>query len=661
MGTMSRLLSNGAAVLVVMLGLAGCCECPEVPDAGGGGDAAREMGADLYMETGPAEAGGDQNKNDAAPAQQVFVGPVGVFLDPAEAKQARATGKDHFGHYLGEVLAHAGVPYKVLGRSDLTKAALLPKVAFPLLLLPTRTTLSIAEQQAIEAYVLEGGTLVVMAGPSGLEKLLGIKAASPVAEGYIGCKATSPFLMDIKDPLHVFSATPVSISSGAGAQVHADLLDTAGKPTGLAAVTRTPKGTSGGSAWYVAADLGATLVKIQQGIPITKDGPNAPDGTAPVKDGILKTDDGIVLDYTLDRSKVAGKPLFLRPVADQLKELLLRLILSTTAKRGRLLPLLWYWPGDLDAVGVISHDSDGNDTSLAQVLLAALKKLNLESTWCFIQYPDKYPTSLFSDIAAAGGEIALHYDARTPGNPKTKWGETYFLEQLKWLKAKSGQSAIISNKNHYLRWEGWVDAYRWFEKAGIQADHSKGPSKSGNVGFLYGTSHPYFPADDHLHDNRLLDVLSVNLLTQDLALTCAYELGEALVDSALAHHGVAHFLFHPAHAAKPAVAAAMNKIVPYGRNKGLKWWSVARLNTWERQRRKVSITKISAGQFTVTTPAKVDQATFIIPLGPKAINTSVKAGGKAVAHKIVSVLGTFVLRFTLDLSSGATVVEVNYT
>jgi len=642
--------------LLGLLLVTGCCDCPEhqgaAADAAPADSARAEAGS---PEAGQLEAGADQGLTpDAAPTKRAFLGPVALFLDPAEAKQARAAGKDFHGHYIQEVLAHAGVPYQVIGRSGLSG-----KGAWPALLVPYDAGFSSGEKKAIEQYVRAGGMLLLMGGASGLETLMQIKTQPPVAEGYLKAKGSSPFLSDIKEPLHVFEVRPVK-AAGADAQVHADLLDKDGKSTGLAVVIRTPVGFNGGSAWYMGPDLAATLVKIQQGLPIATDGKEAPDGTAPVKDGILKTDDGIALDYVHDRSKVNGKPLFLRPVADQLKEMLLRLLVMRSAERGRLLPLLWYWPGVLNAVGVISHDSDGNDPAKAQVLLAAVKKLKLETTWCFMQYPDKYSKQLLSDIAAAGGEIALHYDARTPNNPKTKWGETYLKNQLAWLKAKSGLSQIVSNKNHYLRWQGWTEAYRWLETAGIQADQSKGPSKSGNVGFSYGTSHPYFPMDDHKHGNRVLDVLNVNLLTQDLALTCAYELGEALVDRALAHNGVAHFLFHPAHATKAAVAAAMNKIVPYGRGKGLKWWTVARLNAWERLRRRVSISNITAGGFSVTVPGKVDGATFLVPLGPKANNIKVTVGGKATAHKISSFLGVYVLRFTADLPKGATAVTVSY-
>ena len=633
-----------ACSLILLLGLAACSNDPP-PTADGG---------QLLPDTLRADSASDASQPDSAPPApdqgpppppKLSPGPVGVFFDPAEAKKARGASKDFFAGYITEVLAHAGIPHEVLSRADLLKP-----LTTPVILVPYATTFSGVEHKALEAHVKLGGTVVAIGGASGLDQLLGAKDAGTPAEGYLKAKSAAGVFHQLPAPIHVFGARPLSTVT---AEEVAGLLDKAGKPTNMAGVTRRALGK--GEAWAVAADLPGTLVAIQQGRPIYKDGPSAPDGTAPIKDGILKTDDGIVLDYAMDRTKVKGKPFFGRPVTDELKAVLLRIIFRGYRRQGLALPVLWYWPGALDAVGVLSHDSDNNDPARANLLLANLKKLKIESTWCFIQYPDKYPKSILSEAAKAGGEIALHYDARTPGNPKTKWGESYFKAQLAWLKQKSGKATILTNKNHYLRWEGWVELYRWCETAGVQADQSKGPSKSGNVGFLYGTAHPYFPVDDAAHNNRVIDVLAVNTLTQDLALTCDYEVGQALVDAALAHYGFVHYIFHPAHQTKSAVVTAMNKIVAYGRTKGLKWWSVARINTWERLRRKVSITIKGKGSFTVHAPQQVKAATLYLPLADGAKAPVVNAGGKALTTTQQKIYGVPIVRFTLDLPPGSTV------
>jgi len=73
------------------------------------------------------------------------------------------------------------------------------------------------------------------------------------------------------------------------------------------------------------------------------------------------------------------------------------------------------------------------------------------------------------------------------------------------------------------------------------------------IGFPLGGSQPYFPLDDETSSPRFLKVLEVNMLTRP-GVFGPPEYGRPLVDSVLRHHGVAHFLFHPAHILKPRVA-----------------------------------------------------------------------------------------------------------
>src|SRR5439155_25565705 len=126
----------------------------------------------------------------------------------------------------------------------------------------------------------------------------------------------------------------------------------------------------------LAPDLTGTVVYIQQGRGgVTRDGVPAPDGTSPVNDSVLKSDDGAVLDWLLDREPVPGADglsIFVQPIADLWRELLIRGILYLAQASGTSLPVLWYWPRKLPAVGHLSHDTDGNVPALAQKLLDTL-------------------------------------------------------------------------------------------------------------------------------------------------------------------------------------------------------------------------------------------------------------------------------------------------
>ena len=584
------------------------------------------------------------SRTESAPDSEAppgMAGGVALLHDAAAAEEAWAEGQEFYALYLPEVLAHAGLPFQVLQR-----AALLDGLDQSALLLPWDAALTSEELAFLQGYVEGGGTLVAMGGSSGLDELLGIEAAGSCDEGWISGLAHGELFEGDLPPLHVFGG---SLARPTTATQLAGLLDQQGADSGLAAVTRRQVGA--GTAWYIGPCLAESIVRIRQGIPIHQDGQPAADGTASVDDGILKTDDGIVLDYERDRASAGGQQLFLEPVADNLAELLLRVLADGFARQGQPLPMLWYWPGELDAVGVISHDTDGNDPYLAGVLLERLQELALRSTWCFIRYPEDYPPELFQQVAQAGGEVALHYDAHS-GYPETSWSQEDFDGQLAWLR-QVAQKEILTNKNHYLRWEGWTEFYRWCQEAGIRADQSKGPSKSGNVGFPYGSAHPYFPMDDFEHENAMLDVLAINLYTQDLHYTCNYEVGPALVDEALAVYGVAHFLFHPAHVERSGVAQAMADVTEYGRGLGMEWWTVAEVDAWERLRRQVAITPLDGG-FLVSTAQEVPDASFLVfALGELPL----LADGEPIGGRAVEVYGAQATRFTLDLPAGETEVS----
>src|SRR4029453_18388852 len=80
-----------------------------------------------------------------------------------------------------------------------------------------------------------------------------------------------------------------------------------------------------GRAILICPDVTGTLVHIQHGVGVTRDGVSAPDGTGPIADAVLKSGDGGVLDWIFDRDPVPGASglrAYLRPVADQGKDLL---------------------------------------------------------------------------------------------------------------------------------------------------------------------------------------------------------------------------------------------------------------------------------------------------------------------------------------------------
>ncbi len=150
-------------------------------------------------------------------------------------------------------------------------------------------------------------------------------------------------------------------------------------------------------------------------------------------------------------------------------------------------------------------------------------------------------------------------------------------------------------------------------RAGIQFDQTKGPSKTGAIAFTFGACHPYLPVDPA---GRLLDVLELPTLTQDMLLTSPMAALAPMLDGVLRAHGVLHLLFHPAHIAKPGQADAFLESVATGRAAGLEWWTAAEINAWERARRQASWQRSPDGAFILRTGAAALPGATLLWLGP---------------------------------------------
>lgn len=568
-------------------------------------------------------------------------------------------GSSYF-RYAEEILSHAGIAWRPITPPQLVAGAH-PGVA---LILHGEARLSDAERLAIQEYVAEGGALVVTGGTAGLTDLLGAAATEPLTEGFLALDPAHPVTTGLTSSLHVFGG---HLLEARGGRSIGTVLDADRKATGAHAVVVNRYGR--GVTVAIGPDLPNSVLHIQLGAPVWEDGAPAPDGTGPIDDQILKADDGVVLSWVHDRERQTlpepvpecpgthpnypsgDTPWFMQPVADELRELLLKAVCWAAAQTDKAVPLLWYWPRGLKAVGLISHDSDHNVDEAAQTTLRVLDEMGIHSTWCIMtgpNWPNRYTRQTYEQVKAAGHEIALHYNALPMDGGL--WSREEFLRQLAWVKAETGTQSILSNKNHYTRWEGKLEFFRWMEDAGVESDQSKGPSKKGNVGYPHGSCLPWFPFDGE--EQRFLNVLEIPLQTQDLWLTAPYAIAGQIITMAVRHHGVAHFLFHQNHIhVQPEVAAALRRAVTDGREAGLEWWTGARINNWERLRRKITVTCEAApdGSLTVkaTSPVSVEgaQLLVVLPAGSESFATGDFHGLPALAVRA-------------DLRAGENIVKV---
>lgn len=578
--------------------------------------------------------------------------PLGVCVFPEPLPNAARTSVSP--HYIHEVLAHAGVCYRTVAVDELPDA--LPSLG--LLLTVGEAKLPETHQAKLVEWVKSGGGWVSIAGICGQQELLGAEYApasyvgfggspfSGLGEGYLKREAAGHAILDhIDSPLHFFSGIAVKAS---GARVLARGVD-AHQQAEIERPLLLENTVGEGRSILIAPDVTGTIVRIQQGSCITRDGIPAPDGTAPVDDRVLKTDDGMALDWVFDRSPLPGTPslkAFLNPIADCWREIVLKSIFHLAQQLSVTLPLLWLYPDNITALGHISHDTDGSDPTLGYALLDTMAQAGINSTWCVIL--PGYAPDLIDAIRSAGHELATHYDAMSPG---MIWGEEQFDDQWQQLSAIFGPDAPTTNKNHYLRWEGDTDFFTWCIKRGLRLDQSKGPSKSGGAGFIFGTCHPYFPITSR---GEPLDIIELPTHTQDLIVFAPEGLAACLISATERHHGVAHLLFHPAHIAKPGVADSILNSVKLGKERGLAWWTGRQINDWERARREISWTGYAGGAEQATVKLTAGEAlagATVLMLAPKS--AALKLDGQIQGTAPVRRWGFEFHAVTTDIAAGS--------
>lgn len=555
---------------------------------------------------------------------------IGVLSDQQAAGRRQRYGINVFESYIGEVLAHAGLPFQWINRvEDIQDCD------------PDVLIIALAEEdpeteEAIWAYSEQGGTVISYGGLNRLAARLGCFELRELPVGY-----TYP---DLQGAFGNVSLRHL----GAKPWETGDASEAYGAQSSGTLRNDTPDGTEAGAVrlqfsvgqgridrWSV--NIPKTIVMFQQGIgPVLHDGVPARDGTGSVDEGILKADDRCGMDWELDRLHTeTGAPYFAYPYADIWRERLIAHLLQIVTGKGMTVPLIGYWPDGVPCVATISHDSDHNIDESAETTLDVLKECGIHSTWCMIE--PGYSPSVYERVLREGHELAFHYNALDVQDGR--WSGDEFDRQFEWLKQATGLHAITSNKNHYTRYEGWGDLFEWCEQNGIQADQTRGPSKKGNIGFLFGTCHPYFPIAWFDRHNRLYDVLEISFLTQDLDHITLADSSVVIpfLEQTAKAEGAAHFLFHQVHIhQQPAVTDALRKVVAEAVKRGFHFWTSEQINHWERARRGIRIDGIDEqGEIMASGTKGVNDIIVYLPLPDKEAGPDVMARFGVPCRKLV--------------------------
>jgi peptidoglycan/xylan/chitin deacetylase (PgdA/CDA1 family) len=512
---------------------------------------------------------------------------IGIWLDPLVAEQRWKYGMNVFELYIEEILGHGGIPFvRLHTRTELEEYK-------PDILLVALCGEDDATLDMLTEYVDKGGILISYAGLNRMASRLNCREIRGPEVGYVELpklysSLTKQHLRSLKHkPWISLQQSEMNDESGLiykdtpqGAEIAAALLEFS-------------RGEGKLIRWNV--NIPYTIVGLQQGtIPVVEDGIPAADGTGTLDEGILKADDRCELDWGLDRLITeTGTSYFAYPYADLWREVLISQVLHEAVDIGLSVPILDYWPENIQQVALISHDSDLNLDESAVATLDVLKECDVRSTWCMIE--PGYSPHLYNQITADGHELAFHFNALEKENGV--WDQVEFERQLEYIRTTTG-APIISNKNHYTRYEGWGELYEWCESNGILGDQTRGPSKKGNIGFLFGTCHPYHPIAWADKRNRMYSVLEVGFLTQDLNHSTLADSSVIVpfLEQVRSVRGVAHFLFHQVHILQqPKVNAALREVVREAKARGFVFWTTEEIILWEQKRRQMKWKMISDG------------------------------------------------------------------
>ncbi len=488
--------------------------------------------------------------------------------------EANEQGKNYWYEYIKEMNEQLGLCANEISRSSLEDKATLHEM--DILFIGNYSTAQVTDlmKSNLDAWVRAGGTLIGF-GTEGLDEIFGnvcnveqtVSLPNAVAQddftisGYFDLKPNR-LTTDVHSYLHpeqkliIFS--PIrNVKPGASTEI-ARLFDSDKADTGCAAITERDYGD--GHAYYFAFNVPQTMWILHQGIPITFDR----DG-----DGYYRTGDLIAIGRENEREVLyADEILFL--VQNMIADKPQPFIYQIPPKDDQIPEALFFWGGDDEAAtGTQLWASNWMKEKGLPYHINIM--LNKDGEFTVTQEEAEA-------IRANGHECSLHYNF-IDNCPPLEFTEADVKKQSDAFYETYGFRAICS-VNHWCRWTGWEDAARWMYNAGGKADnsfihHPLPPMNPANrLGFVFGTSYPFYFYGDYKHDNAKIDFLEEPISAYEIGYssseTTDFDIIYKSVDMAVKYHLVMDMFYHPVNVARsPACRTAIEEVLRYIEEKGI--------------------------------------------------------------------------------------------
>ena len=380
-----------------------------------------------------------------------------------------AASSTKYGPFIGEILRAEGL--NNFDRIDLSQMTFGNLSQYGLVVL-AQTALVGAHASNLRAYVNGGGRLLAMRPDAQIADIFGLGAsAGQQTDGYLAIANAAVFdgqtpgagLLPDSLQIHGTSDKRPLLN---GAVMLAQLYTNATSASGYPAVSANIYGL--GRAVAFNFDLPANIVMIRQGNPLNANVDVDADGVLRTIDMFQKVGGGAPW---VDLNKV---PI---PQADEQQRFFARLVKQMQLKPA---PQLWYFPGNVKTMLILTGDAHGNPTSYYQTEINSLNKYGAKMTF-YMSLAGQPNDASVQAWRAQGHEFGIHPYAYKPDTYPpynvTSLSQGYNVIQS-WFSTSYSSAKSMTARNHQVAWLGYTDVMDLEVAYGISMDtnfYSWGP------------------------------------------------------------------------------------------------------------------------------------------------------------------------------------------
>lgn len=334
-----------------------------------------------------------------------------------------------------------------------------------------------AEREPLAHWVARGGQVICAGSAWGLEVMLGVLPIESmrIGRGRLLAAGAAAKIWPDEAPDTTFFGGTWAATKGAHSLVMC----------GESYVALSQRTIVQGGAWFYAPHVGQTAHQMQLGRSVECDGIGPGDGSAIFSDGICRAEDGITLDFALDRTPGEGGhcDFFGTAHADIVTEVFIRTILAACRAASKQAVLHWFWPMNQDGQAVLAIDCQEFDADRLFRLKQVMEVSAVPAAW-LVAAPG-YALEAFRMIRRWGDEVGLVF---APGE---NWDEALLRSQYLVVHRASGAPELTTVRPSEGKWRGYKQFYTIAEAAGARVSMSKSGTQPGTAGFAFGTSHPF--------------------------------------------------------------------------------------------------------------------------------------------------------------------------